>query len=105
MKRISLWVWLLWCTLAPALAQVTVEVTQEQDQFLPGEAIPAAVRITNHSGQTLRLGAEDDWLTFSVESHDRSIVPKFAEVPVRGEFMLPSSKVATKRVDLAPYFS
>jgi hypothetical protein len=105
MKRISLWLCLLLGTLTPALAQVTVEVTQEQDEFLPGEAIPTAVRITNRSGQTLPLGAEDDWLTFLVESHDREIVPKTGDVPVKGEFFLPSSKVATKHVDLAPYFS
>ena len=105
MKRISLWLCCFLAALRPALAQVTVEVTQEQDQFLPGEAIPTAVRITNHSGQTLRLGADDDWLSFSVESHDREIVPKTGDVPVKGEFLLPSSKVATKRVDLAPYFS
>jgi len=105
MKRTSLWLGFLLTALTPALAQVTVEVTQEQDQFLPGETIITAVHITNRSGQTLRLGAEDDWLTFSVESHDREIVPKTGDVPVTGEFLLPSSKVATKRVDLAPYFS
>lgn len=104
MKRISLWVCLLLATL-PAPAQVTVEVTQDQDQFLPGEAIPAAVRVTNRSGQTLRLGTENDWLTFSVESRDREIVPKTGDVPVAGEILLPSSKVLIKHVDLAPYFS
>jgi hypothetical protein len=105
MKRISLWLCFLLTALTPALAQVTVEVTQEQNQFLPGEKIITAVHITNRSGQTLRLGVEDNWLTFSVESHDREIVPKNGDVPVTGEFLLSSSKVATKRVDLAPYFS
>jgi hypothetical protein len=105
MKQISLWLGFLLAALTPALAQVSVEVTQDQDQFLPGEAIPTAVRITNHSGQPLHLGEDEDWLTFSVESQDRSIVPKIAEVPVKGEFLLPSSKAASKHVDLAPYFS
>jgi hypothetical protein len=105
MKRIGLWLCLLLAALSPASAQVTVEVSLDQDQFLPGEAIIAAVRVTNRSGQTLRLGAEEDWLTFSVESLDREIVPKTGEAPVTGEFSLASSKVATKRVDLAPYFS
>src|SRR6187455_1973107 len=94
--------------LAPLLqmsAQVTVEVTLEQEQFLGGEALPAAVRITNRSGQTLRLGTEPDWLTFLVESRDGFIVVKTGEVPVLGEFTLESSKVATRRVDLAPYFA
>jgi hypothetical protein len=94
--------------LAPLLqmsAQVTVEVTLEQEQFLGGEALSAAVRITNRSGQTLRLGTEPDWLTFLVESRDGFIVVKTGEVPVLGEFTLESSKVATRRVDLAPYFA
>ncbi|MEI6391553.1 MAG: hypothetical protein WCT12_10665 [Verrucomicrobiota bacterium] len=105
MKQIGLWLGLLLTALSPASAQVTVEITQDQDQFLPGEAIITAVRITNRSGQALRLGAEDNWLTFSVESGDREVVPKTGDVPVTGEFLLPSSKVGTKRVDLAPYFS
>jgi len=105
MKRISLW---LGCALAaatPALAQVSVAVTQEQDQFLPGEKIITAVHVTNRSGEPLALGADDDWLTFTVESRERGLVQQFDNVPVKGEFVLGSSRVATKRVDLAPYFS
>ncbi|HXI70463.1 MAG TPA: hypothetical protein VNN22_08930 [Verrucomicrobiae bacterium] len=87
-----------------ASAQVTVEVVTEQDQFLPSEALPVAVKITNRSGQPLHLGASPNWLTFDVESADGIIVVKKAEVPVIGEFDVGSSQVATKRVDLAPYF-
>jgi hypothetical protein len=87
-----------------ASAQVTVEVTMEQDQFLPGESLPVAVKITNQSGQQLHLGAEANWLTFSVESADGFVVVKNAEVPVAGKFDLVSSKVAIKRADLQPYF-
>jgi len=87
-----------------ASAQVDVEVVLDQEQFLPSESVPVAVRITNRSGQTLHLGADADWLTFSVESVDGFIVMKNAEVPVLGEFDLGSSEVATKRVDLQPYF-
>ena len=95
---------LLAAALLPISAQVTVEVTMEQDQFLPAESLPVAVRITNRSGQSLRLGREEDWLTFSVESRNTEVVPKTGEVPVAGEFVLESSRVATKRVDLAPCF-
>jgi hypothetical protein len=87
-----------------ATAQVTVEATLDQDQFLPSEAIAVAVRVTNNSGQTLHLGADADWLTFSVESDDGFVIVKHAEVPVQGEFALGSSEVATKRVNLTPYF-
>ncbi len=96
---------LAWLTFFRAAAQVTVEVTMDQDQFLPSEAVPTAVRITNRSGQSLHLGADANWLTFDVESADGFIVIKNAEVPVAGEFDVGSSQVATKHVDLKPYFN
>ena len=105
MKKFALALGLLALSLAPVAAQVSVEVVQDQDQFLPGEAIPVAVRITNRSGQTLHLGEVPDWLTFSVESRDLTSSLKNKDVPVLGPFLLQSSQVATKRVDLAPYFS
>jgi len=87
-----------------APAQVSVNIVFEQDQFLPGEAILAAVKIANRSGQTLHLGAESNWLTFFVEAKDGYVVEKLADVPVVLPFDLESSKVATKRVNLTPYF-
>lgn len=97
---LALMAWLL-----PAQAQVTVQVVLEQEQFLVGESIPAAVHITNLSGRTLRFGNHLEWLTFSVESRDGFIVVKNSEVPVLGEFTLESSKVAIRRVDLGPHFA
>src|ERR1700690_1073710 len=85
-------------------AQVTVNLTLDQDQFLPSETLPVAVHVTNQSGQPLHLGADPNWLTFSVEAADNFIVVKNSDPPVQGEFELDSSQVATKRVDLAPYF-
>jgi hypothetical protein len=105
MKLSALTSCLVLAALLPASAQVTVEVALEQEQFLVGEAIPVAVRITNLSGQTLRFGNRPDWLTFSVESRDGFIVVKNSEVPVSGEFTVESSKVATRRVDLGPHFA
>jgi hypothetical protein len=64
-----------------------------------------AVRITNRSGRDVRLGQGEDWLTFSVQSHEESVVARNGQVPVEGEFILESSKVVTKRVDLEPYFA
>ena len=90
--------------LSSAPAQVTVDVVLDQDQLLPSESLPVAVRITNRSGQPLHLGADADWLTFSVESVNGPVVVKKAEVPVRGEFEVGSSQMAIKRVDLAPYY-
>ena len=65
-----------------ASAQVSVELAMDQEQFLPSEAVPLAVKITNRSGQPLHLGAEANWLTFSVEADDGFVVIKNAEVPV-----------------------
>ena len=87
-----------------ASAQVTVRLTLDQNQFLPSESLPVVVHITNQSGQPLHLGADPDWLTFSVEAADDFIVVKNADPPVVGAFELDSSQVATKRVDLQPYF-
>ena len=90
MKALGLWLVVLAAALAPATAQVTVEITTEQDQFLPAESLPLAVRITNRSGQDLRLGGPD-WLTFSVEARDGLVVPKLGDVPIEGGFVLESS--------------
>jgi hypothetical protein len=94
---------LVW--LPGAGAQILVEVKLERKQYLPGEALPVTVRVTNRSGQTVHLGDQADWLTFSVESRESFIVSKNGEVPVLGEFALDTAKVATKQVDLAPYFA
>jgi hypothetical protein len=95
---------LILLTLVNTRAQVSVDVVLDQEQFLPSESVPVAVRITNRSGQTLHFGADSGWLTFSVESADGFVVIKNSDVPVSGEFDLDSSQMATKRVDLAPYF-
>jgi hypothetical protein len=105
MKKLLLIFGLAWLAALRAAAQVSVEVVTEQDQFLPSESVPLAVKITNRSGQPLHLGADANWLTFDVESDDGFIVVKNGEVPVTGEFDMGSSQVATKRVDLKPYFN
>jgi len=105
MKKSLLIFGLAWLTVFRASAQISVEIVTEQDQFLPSESVPLAVRITNRSGQPLHLGADANWLTFDVESPDGIIVAKSAEVPVVGEFDVASSQVATKHVDLKPYFN
>jgi hypothetical protein len=105
MKNLGLLLVLFFTSICGLSAQVTVEVRMAQDQFLPNETIPVAVRVVNHSGQTLHLGADADWLTFSVESKDGFIVLKTGEVPVLQEFDLQSSKMATKHCELSPYFN
>jgi hypothetical protein len=88
-----------------APAQVNVDLSLDQQQFLPGESVPVTVHITNHSGQTLHLGANSGWLAFFIEAGDGLSVNKKSEPDVIEPFDLGSSEMAVKRVDLAPYFS
>lgn len=91
--------------LVPALhAQLTVEIELAQPQFLPGESMPVAVRITNLSGQTLRLGEDNEWLLFAVEGENHRVVRQLGQPKVDEPFTLESSQRATVRLDLAPYF-
>lgn len=104
MKIIALTVATLCLGVSHLCAQVSAEIVFDQEQFLIGETLTASVKITNRSGQTLRFGSDVDWLTFTVESRNGFIVNKKGEVPVQGEFVLESGKVATRRVDLAPWY-
>ena len=83
-------------------AQVSVEVVLRQEQFLRDESLPLAVRITNRSGQPLRLG-QPGWLRFTMENLDGYLVAEKAPPEVGEEFVLESSDVAERRVDLMPY--
>ncbi len=105
MKKLVLWLLMSMSLTGVLPAQVRVEVVQDQEQFLPGEAIRIVVRITNRSGQTLHLGDQPDWLTFTVETKSGQVVSQTGYVPVEGEFSLESSKVAIKRLNLEPYFA
>lgn len=91
------------CVLA-ARGQVTVELMLEQDHFIRDESLPVKVRISNRSGQTLKLGEDEDWLTFNVESRDGHPVRRFGETPVREPFILESASAATRKVDIMPHF-
>ena len=95
----------LLCLLNAPAQVLTVQLTTEQDQFLPGESLPVTVRVFNNSGQTLHLGADSNWLTFTVEAENNDfVVMKKSDPPVVDAFVLGSSEVATKVVDLAPFF-
>jgi hypothetical protein len=105
MKRVGCVIGFFAASLTIGFSQVGVEITLDHDQFLSGEAVEVAARITNRSGQPLHLGTEEGWLSFSLESAGGGVVAKLGDVPVMGEFVLDSAKVAIKRVDLAPYFA
>lgn len=91
--------------LVSARAQsISVEVSFEQTAYLPHESTVAKVRITNFSGQTLVLGKDADWLKFIIEGNRGFVVPQLRPLAVQDEFKLESAKVATKYVDLAPFY-
>lgn len=85
-------------------AQVTLEVTMDQDQYIAGESVIVAVRVVNYSGRTITLGRESDWLKLSVGSPDGFVVQQRSAVPVTGEFNVASSERGTRRVNLTPHF-
>ncbi|HSU54595.1 MAG TPA: hypothetical protein VLT36_11100 [Candidatus Dormibacteraeota bacterium] len=105
MRKAGFALFLLGVSVCATLAQVSVDLQLEQDQFLPGEKLQVAVRITNRSGRTLHLGSDADWLTFSVEGKDGTVVHQLEDVPVKGEFDVENSQRATKRVDISQCFA
>jgi hypothetical protein len=98
-------VWMgLTATAVAAWAQVSAGLHLAQDQFLPGESIPVSVRITNFSGQTLKLGRDNFWLQFLLEEKHGPSLASISNVPVAGAFDLDNAMIATKRLDLAPHY-
>lgn len=85
-------------------AQVSVELVLDQNQFLRDESLPIKVRITNRSGQALHLGQDADWLTFNIQGRDALAAARTGRPPVEEAFTLEAAQVATRRVDLMPYF-
>jgi hypothetical protein len=104
MKQWAFGMAVLAASLCAARAQVEVQVVMNQTEFLAAEAVPVAVRVVNHSGQTLHFGAED-WLSFSVEAQNGLIVVKSGDPPMGHNFDLESAGVATQHADVAPYFT
>jgi hypothetical protein len=85
-------------------AQVSLELLLDQFQYLRDESLPVQVRIINRSGQTLRLGQDTDWLSFTIEHQDGHPLVRQGEVPVAGEFTLESANVADRKFDLMPAY-
>ena len=88
-----------------AYAQLTVEVLPEAGQFLSGEEMLVAVKVTNRSGQKLKFGTDNSWLSFTVEEPSGTIVSALGEAQVQGDFVLESSQRATKYVDIGSCFA
>ena len=103
-NRITILACWLACGFVVLAQQVSVEVFIDEDEYLANESFEVRVRVTNHSGQTLHLGKEADWLTFTVGSINKKIIPRYGEVPVVSPFVLENDQKGTLHVNLAPYF-
>lgn len=90
--------------IAAASGQVSVELLLNQQQFLRDESLPVKVRVTNRSGQALKIGSETDWLSFTIEHRDGFAVPKLSDFSTPGDFMIDSSFAATRSADLMPFY-
>jgi len=105
MKNIVLILALFMGFVVAATAQVEVELRLNQEQFLPGEAIPLRVRVVNRSGQDLHFG-DENWVTFTVEPKDGSIVEELGGHPVIAHNfdVAPSKMATTKPINIAPFY-
>jgi hypothetical protein len=83
-----------------ASAQIKVQVSFDQEQFLPNESIMAKVKVSNSSGQNLVFGVDAEWLSITVESPKFGIINEGKPLEQVGEFSLPSAHSATRKVDL-----
>jgi hypothetical protein len=99
------WIIMGWlCAAIAGRSQVTLEIVFEQDAYLRNESLPVKVRVSNSSGQTLHLGTEPEWLSFEIRDGAGHDVREQGKVPLADPFDLESSKVASLRTDLMPYF-
>jgi len=103
--RLPVIIVILLLSLVAGTAQVTVDIMLDQDQYLSDESLPVKVRITNRSGRALKLGATEDWLNFTVENREGHNVARFGDLPVKEEFTVESSMVATRTVNITPFFN
>ncbi len=85
-------------------AQLSVQISMDQDVYLSGEAVVVKVELVNLSGQSVCLGEKPDWLEFTIESIDKPFVERPAVLDLSGMFALGSSMRATREINIQPYY-
>ena len=99
LKKIS--IVLLCCALAVNMkAQVSLDIQFEQQHYLRNESLPVKIRLTNLSGQPLKIGETADWLTFSLQNREGKVIPQAQDIVAGGQFELESAGSVTKIIDL-----
>src|SRR3954469_503183 len=104
MSRVLLFLSLLAALVSSARGQITVDLLMPQEQFLRDESLPVKLQISNRSGQKIVLGKDPEWVTFTVENLDGSIVTRLNDVTMQGELALDSAMVGARTIDLLPFF-
>src|ERR1051325_8401008 len=104
MSRALLFLSLLAALVSSARGQITVDLVMDQEQFLRDESLPVKLQISNRSGQKLVLGKEPEWVTFTVENLDGSMVSRLSDVVLEGELALDSAMVGARTIGLLPFF-
>ncbi|HON08766.1 MAG TPA: hypothetical protein PLW02_11780 [Verrucomicrobiota bacterium] len=103
-SRILIFIFVIVCTTVTTFAQIQVELSFPQQQYLAYEPIIAVVKISNVSGQTLNFKKSDNWLDFTMETKSGRIIPKDAEIPQQEDFSIKSGEAGILRVDIQPCF-
>ncbi|MBX3733356.1 MAG: hypothetical protein KF791_12265 [Verrucomicrobiae bacterium] len=93
------------CGVSLLRAQVDVDLAMERDAFLPAEPVEVSVRFANFTGAPLTLGADAEWIQFTVEGVDGRVVTKRSDPPETGEFTLEQATRGKLRWNLTPLFS
>ncbi|MCX7872653.1 MAG: hypothetical protein N2487_05150 [Verrucomicrobiae bacterium] len=87
-----------------AIAQIKVDLSFPQEQYLAYEPIIAVLKISNQSGQSIKFKNDDDWLDFSLQTKSGRIIPKATNIREQEDFELQSGEAATIRIDIQPFF-
>jgi hypothetical protein len=104
MQRVFFALSLLLAMTALGHAQLSVDLVLDQEQFLSDESLQVQVKISNRSGQKVELGKDAGWLEFSIEHLEGGIVQRLGEVSLDGVLNLESAMVASRTVDLLPFY-
>ena len=82
-----------------------VQLFADRQHFLAQEALEVSVRVYNYSGETLLMGKDPEWVSFTVEPMaNKSIVRQASRPDVVYPFELGNNMMATRRVNLTPHF-
>jgi hypothetical protein len=87
-----------------ASAQVRVDLVVDQRQFLAGEDVMVGVRIENFSGQTLRFGGPDEWVTILFDPNSKTRAHALGKLPGGDPFSVTNATRVTRWFNLSPYY-